>query len=172
MKLLENLTTSAVEHPLITVLSGVFISLLGFFGLAFLLPIQQEPPVKIPVIIVSVPYPGASPWEVQSEVIRELEEKLKGLENVDHIYSSAAESLGVTTVRFADKVDVEKAKTDVRERVDQAKPEFPEEAEEPIVSDVDFEDLPALFITLTDSEGAGRRTRTELLQDLNRLIAR
>ncbi|MFH2002347.1 MAG: efflux RND transporter permease subunit [Planctomycetota bacterium] len=169
MKLLENLTTSAVEHPLITVLAGIFISLLGFFGLAFLLPIQQEPPVKIPVIIVSVPYPGASPWEVQSEIIRELEEKLKGLENVDHIYSTAAESLGVTTVRFADRVDVEKAKTDVRERVDQAKPEFPEEAEEPIVSDVDFEDLPALFITLTDSEGAGSRTRTELLQDLNRL---
>lgn len=169
MKLLENLTTSAVEHPLITVLSGVFITLLGFFGLAFLLPIQQEPPVKIPVIIVSVPYPGASPWEVQSEVIRELEEKLKGLENVDHIYSTAAESLGVTTVRFADKVDVDKAKSDVRERVDQAKPEFPEEAEEPIVSDVDFEDLPALFITLTDSQGAGKRTRTELLQDLNRL---
>ena len=66
MKLLEELTTSAVEHPLITVLAGLFISLLGFFGLAFLLPIQQEPPVKIPVIIVSVPYPGASPAEVEA----------------------------------------------------------------------------------------------------------
>lgn len=152
-----------------TGLLAAFLALVGAFSAVFLLPVQQEPPVKIPVITVTVPYPGASPWEVQSEVVRELEEKLKGLENVDHIYSTAGEGFALTTVEFHDRVDVELAKREVRDRLDQAKAEFPAETEEPLVADVDFEDLPVLFLTLTEPGAGAERTRERILADLNRI---
>ena len=164
MKMLKSLSTSAIELPLITALIAVFILLLGAACLA-LLPVQATPPARIPVIIVSVPYPGASPFEVQSEIIRELEDKLKELKNVRHITSRAAEGVGVSVVEFYDNVDVDQAKREVRDKAEMARAEFPAEAEMFIIRDINFDDIPVLYITL--SANRPQEPRESVLMELN-----
>ena len=162
--MLKTLSTNAIELPLITGLIAAFILLLGLACLA-LLPLQATPPARIPIIIVSVPYPGASPAEVQSEIIRELEDKLKELKNVRHITSKAAEGIGVSVVEFYDNVDVDQAKREVRDKAEMARAEFPNEAEIFAIQDINFDDIPVLYITLSDSRPQERRET--VLMELN-----
>ena len=148
---MKKLVESAIDHPVIT---GTIALLLVAFGLysLFNLPLELDPRLDIPVIIVVVPYPGAGPEEIEAGIARELELKLNTINEVDYVETTCVEGACATAIRFVDDVDVPLALQDVRDAVGEAKPEFPLDTEEPLIMDVSFSDIPLMLISLSGEQ--------------------
>ncbi|MBD3317258.1 MAG: AcrB/AcrD/AcrF family protein [Chitinivibrionales bacterium] len=117
------------------------------------LPPESAPEIKRPVIFVTTAYPGVSAKNIESLVTEKIEDEIEGLEGVDEITSSSQQSLSFIAVEFTADTDVETALRRVRERVDIAKAELPDEAEEPEVAELSFSNLPILIVAVSHPDG-------------------
>ncbi|CAN2041671.1 Acriflavin resistance protein [Candidatus Magnetomoraceae bacterium gMMP-15] len=96
--------------------------------------IKQEvfPEFDMDFVVVSVPYPGASPEEVEQGIILVIEEAVQGLEGISEVQSSAKEGSGTVTIEALVGADIQKLANDIQSEVDRIS-SFPDEAEEPQV---------------------------------------
>ena len=123
----------AFLHNPIKIAVGVI--LLALFGLISLvrMPMQLTPEVEIPTITVQTRWPGASPQEVELEIVQEQEEQLQGVEGVTKMSSESQDSLGRINLEFLVGIDMDEALLKVNSRLSQV-PEYPENADEPVIS--------------------------------------
>ena len=117
------------------------------------LPRESYPDIEIPLIIVYTIYPGAAPADVEKQVTDQLERELKGLEGIKEITSTSQESASVITVEYISGTDIDMALQKVRDRVDLAKPDLPTDAEEPILQEISFSDIPIIQVNLSGDVG-------------------
>ena len=117
------------------------------------LPREAFPDVEIPQILVYTLYPGASPEDVEKEITDRVERELQGLDGLDTLTSTSEESVSLVTVEFVSGTDIDDALQKVRDRVDRAEAEFPEDAEEPILQETEFSDIPILQVHLAGDLG-------------------
>jgi len=120
----------------------------GVFSYATL-PRESEPDVEIPIVIITTTYEGVSPEDVESAVTIKIENELTGLKGVKEIRSTSAEGLSTITVEFMPDVNIDDAMQYVRDKVDQAKPELPDAAEEPFIREVNIAELPIVMVNIT-----------------------
>jgi hydrophobic/amphiphilic exporter-1 (mainly G- bacteria), HAE1 family len=93
------------------------------------MPMQLTPEVQIPTITVETRWPGASPQEVEQEIVLEQEEQLKGVEGVTKMSSESMDSMGRITLEFLVGTNMDRAVVNVIGRLEQVT-DYPEEAEE------------------------------------------
>jgi multidrug efflux pump subunit AcrB len=107
-------------------------------GLVMSSQIKQEvfPDLDLDFIIVTVPYPGASPEEVEEGIIFAIEEEVRGLDDVKEVTSVAREGVGMIWIELQLGTDSSKALTDVKNAVDSIRT-FPQDIERPTVSVVE-----------------------------------
>jgi len=141
------LSATAIDKPRISLMLAAVLMCMGLYALTQV-PVEQNPRLKIPVILVVVPYPGAAPEEVEDQVIRKIEKEIRGIEGVKEIQSVSGDGSGVVIIEFEDSVEIKEARRDIQQAVDKAAPEFPEEAEKAIVRDIAFDDLAIIQISL------------------------
>lgn len=125
--------------------------LLAVGGLVSYLTIPKEsfPSIEIPNIIITTVYPGASPEDIESLITKPIEEELQGITGIDEIRSTSTEGVSTIVVEFLpDQITLDEAFQKVRDKVDLAKAKLPEDAEEPIVSEIDLSELPIMTINL------------------------
>lgn len=128
------------------------------------LPREAAPDVTVPLIIVSTPFPGASPADVEMLVTRHVERELQGLDGLKTLTSASVESASVVTVEFVSGTDIDAALQKVRDKVDRAKVDFPRDAEEPVLEDVNFAEFPIVQVSLAG--GVGPEVLKRLAEDL------
>ncbi len=150
---MNKLVDAAIDHPVITGIGALLLVAFGLYSL-FALPLELDPRLDIPVIIVVVPYPGAGPEEIEAGVARELELTLNAINEVEYLETTCVEGACATAIRFVDNADVSLALQDVRDAVSDAKPEFPADTEEPLIRDVSFSDIPLMLISLSGEKNA------------------
>ncbi len=104
-------------------------------GLVMLRSIKQEifPEVSLDAIQIQVPYPGASPEEIEDGIILKIEESLTGVDGIKEIRSEAREGMGVVLAVIEDSADPDIVLQDIKNEVDRIVT-FPEDAEEPVIS--------------------------------------
>jgi len=127
--------TSCIRYPVSTAVGVILIVLFGGIAL-FRLPVQLTPTVDKPVITVVTVWPGASPLEVEREIIDEQEEQLKSLEGLIKMESTSRDSAGDIKLRFQVGTDVDSALLKVSNRLNQVQ-EYPQDAEKPIIRSAD-----------------------------------
>ena len=149
------ITAYALKHRMTVY---VFVGILIIAGTsAYLsLPREASPDIAIPVIIVTTPYIGASPQDVENLVTRPLEKELQGIENVKVIRSSSVEGASSITVEFHPKVDLDDAFQRVKDKVDLAKPDLPDDADDPAVFEINFSNIPMMLVALSGDYGLVR----------------
>lgn len=122
----------AIENPIKVAVGVILIVLFG--GLSILnMPIQLTPDVDRPVITVSTLWPGASPQEIESEIIERQEDKLKNVTNLYKMTSSASQGQAEITLEFNVGVDKDVAYRDVSDGLRQVTG-YPEEVDEPTIA--------------------------------------
>ncbi|MDJ0785224.1 MAG: efflux RND transporter permease subunit [Myxococcota bacterium] len=138
-------------------------------GLLILPTVRQEllPDIAVEMVSVSVPYPGASPEEVEQSVVIPVEQALEGLSGVKRLRSTAGEGLATVTVELLTGEDVSRRLADVRARVD-AIDTLPDETERPTVSQLQtFQGVLVIAVSGDADERtlkrAGQQIRDELL---------
>jgi len=127
-----NLSAIAIRRPVFTVMVAMAILVLGLMGFQRL-GSDLFPDVSFPAVVVTVPYPGASPVEVESLVSKPLEDSVISLNGIDRVRSFSREGSSQLFVMFHLGVDVAEAASEVRERVSQIRYRLPEETREPII---------------------------------------
>jgi len=115
---------------------------------ALSMPREANPEVKVPFGVVTTLFPGASPVDVEELITDKIEEKAENLDNVRLITSNSALSLSVVFVEFEAEADLEKSISDLEDAVDQVR-NLPEEAEDPVVAEVNFNDVPIVTFSLS-----------------------
>lgn len=130
-----------------------YLLLLGLivWGVATAILIRKEsaPEVQVPVGVVTTILPGASAEEVEKLVTNKLEEHLANLSDLNTLTSSSQESVSVITAEFVASADLKESIDKLKDEVDKAKVDLPDEAEEPTVSDVNFVDQPILIAAVS-----------------------
>jgi len=130
------------------------------------LPREASPDVSVPLILVITPYPGASPADVESQLTRPLERELQGLEGLKKLTSVSSEGASTVTVEFVSGTDIEPALQKVRDRLDLAKVDFPQETEDSVLREINFQDVPVLQVHLSGNLGpVALKDLAEDLQD-------
>lgn len=113
------------------------------------IPKESTPDVKIPIIYVLLRYEGISPQDSERLLLRPVEQELRGLEGVKEIKSTAHEGGGSVVIEFMAGFNSEKAKNDVRDRVETAKSKIPKGSNEPLIKEVNLSLFPVLLIKLS-----------------------
>ncbi|QDG51462.1 hypothetical protein FIV42_12115 [Persicimonas caeni] len=141
-------TNFAIRHATaVFVLIAVII--IGGIGAYISIPKEAAPDVKIPVVIVSTAYFGVSPADIETLVTQPLEKEFKGLRDLDKMTSTSAESVSLVTLEFDPEVNIEDALQKVREKVDKAKPDLPDDAEDPEIIEINSSDWPVLIANVS-----------------------
>lgn len=154
-----------VDHATTVVVGVLAILILGFSAYTSL-PREAAPDITIPVVIVTTVYPGVSPEDIETLVTVPMERKLKEVKDVDKMSSTSFEGASSIMLEFSPDVDIDEALPKVREKVDAADSDLPEDAEDPIVSEISFSDIPILIVTMTGIEPDGSTMDEEKLKDL------
>ncbi|WP_191603383.1 efflux RND transporter permease subunit [Marinomonas algicola] len=110
---------------------------------------ENNPDISIPVAYVSVTLEGISPEDADSLLVHPLEKELKGLEGLKQISSTASEGHASVVLEFESGTDIDQAIIDTQDKVDRAKSELPDDAEEPTVSEVNLSTFPVLRVNLS-----------------------
>lgn len=130
--------------------------LLSFYGLFSYIGMPRElfPEVVIPNILITTPYPGNSPVDIENLVTRPIEKELKSLKNVKKLSSASYEDMSLIVVEFNTDIEVKQALQDTKDKVDKALSELPDDLpSDPSVEDIDFADFPILNVNLSGDYG-------------------
>jgi HAE1 family hydrophobic/amphiphilic exporter-1 len=129
------LVETSIRKP-VTVTVGVLLiamfGLIGFFGI----PIQLTPTVDRPRITVETTWRGASPQEIESEIVDEQEDQLKSVDRLVEMTSESKDGVGTVILEFEVGTDIDAALLKVSNKLNQV-PEYPDEADQPVISNVD-----------------------------------
>jgi HAE1 family hydrophobic/amphiphilic exporter-1 len=142
------ISDTAIKRPVITVVSMLALVVFGIVALTQL-DTDEFPEIDAPVVVVSVPYPGASPDTVEREVLDPIEEAISGISGVDQINGSALDSFGNVVVIFLYGKDTRVATQEIRDQISSIRNDLPVEMEEPILTQFDPADLPIVSLTLS-----------------------
>lgn len=117
------------------VTSNLLMLMVFVAGIVGLTSVKQEifPAFDLDMVLVSVPYPGASPDEVEQGIVLAVEEAVRGVDGVKRVKASAGESVGIVQVELLISANPEKVLGDVKNEIDRITT-FPEDAEEPQVT--------------------------------------
>ncbi len=131
-----------------TVLS-LMVLIIGAGMVSYLtIPKESSPDIDIPIIYVSMDHEGISPEDAERLLARPMEQALRSIEGVKEMRTDATEGRASVVLEFEAGFDADQALLDVREKVDETKPELPEDSDEPKVNEVNISLFPVLTVTL------------------------
>lgn len=137
-----------VDHSRAT-LSIMLLIVLAGAGSRFSMPVELNPNVTLPVVMIMVRHDGISPEDGARLLVRPIEKELKTLDGLEEITATAKESLVVITAEFEVADNIKQIVAEVREAVDRAKAEFPQETKEPVVNELSPSPEPTIVVTLS-----------------------
>jgi multidrug efflux pump len=127
----------AIRNARLTLSLMLFLTIAGAFAYRGI-PKEAEPDVQIPIIYVSMSYSGISPEDSERLLLRPMESALKNIANVKEMTATAYQGGGNVVVEFQAGSDLDQALTDVRTKVDDARPDLPDGVDEPTVNEVNI----------------------------------
>ncbi|WP_035558738.1 efflux RND transporter permease subunit [Hymenobacter sp. IS2118] len=110
---------------------------------------EKFPDIVIPRIIVATVYPGTSPADIENLVTRQLEKEMKSINGVKHINSTSNQDYCIVDIEFTSGIDVQVAKQLVKDAVDKASTELPNDLPSaPLVKEVNISEQPIMYVNL------------------------
>ncbi len=137
---------SLAHKPSIFVLVFIFI-IMGLISYSTL-PRESAPSITIPIVLVSTPYFGVAPADIETLVTQPIERKIKEITDIKEIRSTSSEGISTIEVEFNPDIDIDEALQKVRDKVDLAKSELPEDAEDPIINEINFSEFPIMLVNI------------------------
>jgi multidrug efflux pump len=141
------LSKISIERPVLATVMSLVIVLFGIISFTQL-PVREYPDIDPPVVSVVTLYRGASASVVETEITDVLEEQFATLEGVKTVKSSSKEGGSVITIEFELNRDVNEAANDIRDRVSRIRGILPAEIEDPVISKVDANAQPIVWLAL------------------------
>ena len=156
--------TDRARMVLAFVVIAVAAGLVSYTGL----PKEGSPNIDVPVLYVSIALPGVSAEDSERLIVKPLETELRGLDHLKELTGIASQSHAGVLLEFDFEWDKQATLADVRDRVKQAQADFPDDAKEPTISEVNLSEFPVLVVSL--SGAVPERTLLKLAKDLQQAV--
>jgi HAE1 family hydrophobic/amphiphilic exporter-1 len=137
----------AIKRPMITVVTMVALVVFGLFAL-WRLQVDEFPDIQQPVVLTFIPYPGASPEGVEREILKPVEDAIKGISGVDKIFGTAGDGYAQIITLFLFEKDPQVATQDIRDAISGIRADLPVEMKEPVLQRFDPADQPIVSMTI------------------------
>jgi HAE1 family hydrophobic/amphiphilic exporter-1 len=153
-----DIVKAAIEKPVAVLVAVILIVMFGAISLGTL-PYQLSPDVTEPVITVTTTWPGATPFEIERDIIEEQEKVLKGIPGLTEMESSSYNGQAELTLKFEIGTDVDTALLRVSNKLDEV-PEYPDNTDRPVVSATGASTSPVIWMVMRTLEGNERDVQT------------
>lgn len=162
--------TFFIDKHHFTVLLSVVLIAAGIYA-ASAIPKESSPEVQIAMGVITTVLPGASAEDVERLVTDKIEDRVLGVERVSKVTSTSGDGVSSITVEFEANANIDKSIQLLKDEVDKARPELPEEALDPTVTDVNIADQPILIISIAGDLSSSELTAlgTEVKDELERV---
>ncbi|PKV48371.1 multidrug efflux pump subunit AcrB [Aquimarina sp. MAR_2010_214] len=131
----------------LTVLLMIVFMVVGVYS-SFLIPREEEPQIDVPMADIFVGYPGASPTEVESRIIKPLEKLISNIKGVEYVYSTAMKEKAMVIVQFYVGEDIERSFVKLYNEINKHMDQMPQGVTMPLVKTRAIDDVPMLGLTL------------------------
>ena len=142
------LSDASVKRPVAMSCLIIGLALLGA-NASRKLGLELMPKLDVPYITILTVYPGASPSQIETDIAKRIEDQVVTIDGLKHVNSSCMENVCQTILEFNLDVDVDIAATDVREKLDLIRADFPQDVEDPKVVKYDINAKPVIQLALT-----------------------
>ena len=112
------------------------------------LPRESFPQIRQPVVYVASSYVGVAPSDMETLVVDPIEDRLQEIASIQNLTSTSREGYASVWAEFQSDIEIDEAVRKVREKVDQAKSELPQDMDEPIVQEINFENIPIMIVSI------------------------
>jgi hydrophobic/amphiphilic exporter-1 (mainly G- bacteria), HAE1 family len=166
------LSNFSIRQPVTTVAIVIVLMCVGLIAFKNL-RVNERPDVELPIIVVNIPYPGASPETVEREIINRVEKSLQSISQVHELRSTASEGQAQIQLQFDFKKDMSVASDEVRNAIASVRYKLPVEMREPVLFHVDISAQPIMQMALsstTQSHAELSRLAEDTLGDRFRAI--
>jgi HAE1 family hydrophobic/amphiphilic exporter-1 len=153
-----NVIRFSIEKPVTVIVGVIFVVLFGYIGLKKM-PYQLTPTVTEPDITVTTTWAGATPYEIEREIIEEQEKVLKGIPGLTEMESSSRNGLGTVTLRFNIGTDVDDALLRVSNKLNEVR-SYPENVDKPVINATGAATSPVIWMIIKAKEGNPRPIQT------------
>ncbi len=138
----------SVKQPVACLMLVMALALMGSFALTRL-NIDMLPDISPPVISILTSWYGANASDVETEVTEPIEDQVKTVNNLDTLTSKSLDNLSMVSCKFDWGTDLDVASNDIRDKLELAKRDLPDDAEEPILFKFSSATSPILFMTIS-----------------------
>lgn len=143
------LTNISLSNRISVLILTLLLTLGGVYAYISI-PKESFPEIVIPTIYVGTVYPGNSPVDMENLITRPIEKELQGITGVKEISSNSIQDYSTIVIEFTPDVDIPKALQDVKDAVDRAKSELPDDLDQdPTVSDINTSEFPVMTINIS-----------------------
>ena len=132
-----NFSAWAINRPLPALMLFFVLCVAGLWGF-HQLPVSRFPDISFPMVTVTVPLPGASPSQLETEVTRRVEDAVATIPGIKRTMSSVTEGASTTTIEFLLDTDLATALDDTRDAITRIRADLPQDVQEPIVAKVNI----------------------------------
>ena len=168
-----NIIKASIQNPVATLVGVILVVLFGTIGLLGM-PYQLSPDVTEPEITVRTLWPGATPYEVERDIIEEQEKVLKSIPGLVEMESSARNNMGEITLTFKVGTSIQEAMLRTSNKLDEVL-RYPENVEKPVISASGANTSPAVRLmlkTLPENENDINTYRTFLENEIRQYLER
>ncbi|PKP35176.1 MAG: copper transporter [Bacteroidetes bacterium HGW-Bacteroidetes-17] len=143
------LTTLAIKNKNTVFLLTIALAAFGLFSYVQL-PKELQPDISVPWILVTTVYPGNAPVDIENLISRPLEKEIETIKGIKKMTSTSAQDYSLVFIEFNTNVEISKALSDVKDAVDKAKSELPNDLDsDPVVDDIEMSEFPVININLS-----------------------
>lgn len=135
----------AIKRPVTVLMLVLMVLLLGYISFGRL-TVDLYPEMDLPLMLINTSYSGAGPHEVENMVTRPLEEAVSTVDDLDSVYSTSSRGNSSVIAMFDWGTDMDFAALYLREQIDMVKGYLPDDADEPMVLQIDPDMMPVLQI--------------------------
>lgn len=146
-----NVSSWSIRNPTPAILLFVMLTLAGLMSFQAM-KIQNFPNFDLPTITVMVELPGASPVQLENDVVRKIENSLASLQGIKHIQSNLSDGSASITAEFHLEKPIQEAMDDVRDAVARVRVDLPAELRDPVIQKMDIAGSPILTYTVASHQ--------------------
>ncbi|WP_127998762.1 efflux RND transporter permease subunit [Piscinibacter defluvii] len=146
-----NVSSWSIRNPTPSILLFVMLTLAGLFGFRAM-KIQNFPDIDLPMVTVTASLPGASPGQLETEVVRKIENSIATIQDLKHIYATIQDGTATLTAEFRLEKPTQEAVDDVRDAVSRVRSDLPADLRDPVIQKVNLAGTPILTYTVASKQ--------------------
>ena len=140
-----------IKRPAMTIVFILIFMIMGIVSIGNLI-IEPSPKVEFPLVTIQTTYAGASPSEIETQIIKKVEDAVAEISQIKSIKSDAKDSVGVTLIEFYIEADINVKSIEVKDKVEAIINDLPEAADKPIIAKFDPLIQPIAQLTLDSTK--------------------